>query len=128
MPTELTLRAVHHGDMRVTATTRDFALTMDHPASAGEKATGLRPLEALLASLAGSSVNTLAGLLRRTEQPVRGLEVEVRGRLSDGHPTLFTRISLAFVVRGRGVDAAAVERALQATEEYMCPVWAMLKG
>jgi putative redox protein len=128
MPSELSVHATHHGEMRVTATTRDFALNMDYPVKPGEKGTGLRPLEVLLASLAGCSVNTLVVLLRRTEQPVRGIEVDARGIRSDGHPTVLTDISLEFVVRGRGVDAGAVERALLSTEQYMCPVWAMLKG
>jgi putative redox protein len=128
MPSQLSVHAVHHGGMRVTATTRDFALNMDYPLQPGEKGEGLRPLEVLLASLAGCSVNTLVSLLRRTEQPVHGIEVDVRGTRSDGHPTVFTDIALEFVVRGRDVDAGAVERALLAAEQYMCPVWAMLQG
>ena len=108
--------------------TRDYALNMDHPQKPGEKGSGLQPLEVLLASLAGSSVNTLVLLLRRTEQRVRGIEVDARGVLGGGHPAVFTDVSLEFVVRGRDVDAGAVERALLATEQYMCPVLAMLKG
>jgi putative redox protein len=127
MPTELSVHAVHHGGMRVTATSRYFALDMDYPLQAGEKGAGWRPLEVLLASLAGCSVNTLALLLRRVEQPVRGIEVAVRGVRRDGHPTVFTDISLDFVVRGKDVDPGAVERALLSAEQYMCPVWAMLK-
>jgi putative redox protein len=128
MPSELSVHAVHHGGMRVTATARDFALEMDYPLAPSERGTGLRPLEVLLASLAGCSVNTLALLLQRVDQPVRGIEAAVRGVRRDGHPTVFTEISLDFVVRGQGVESEAVERALLAAEQHMCPVWAMLQG
>jgi putative redox protein len=127
MPAALSIHAIHHGGMRVTATTRDFALTMDHSLEPGEKAAGLQPLEALLASLAGCSLNTLALLLRRAEQPVRGLAVTAHGVRHDGHASVLKDISLEFVVRGRAVDAEKVERALLATAQYMSPVWAMLK-
>ena len=42
-------------------------------------------------------------------------------------PLVFRDISLEFVVQG-DVDPAAVWRALQLSEERLCPVWNMLKS
>jgi putative redox protein len=61
-------------------------------------------------------------------QPVKDLEVHARGLWRDEHPTVITEIALEFEVRGTGVDAEAVRRALDVAEQQLCPVWAMLKG
>ena len=62
-----------------------------------------------------------------TQQPIAGLEVEARGTRRAEHPTVLTEISLEFTVKG-GVDPAAIARALQLSEERLCPVWNMLKA
>jgi uncharacterized OsmC-like protein len=60
-------------------------------------------------------------------QPFVGLEVTARGKRRDEHPTVITNISLEFVVRGAGIEPQTVQRALDITEDQLCPVWAMLK-
>jgi len=128
MPTELSVHAVHRGGMRIDAAADGRALEMDYPMPGGDGAcAGLTPLQVLLASLAGCSGNTLALVLARMRQPVEAIEVEARGRRRDEHPTVLTDITLDFAVRGKGVDPAAVARALAAAEDQLCPVWAMLK-
>jgi len=125
MPSELLIHAVHRGGMRVEAGDGVHTVSMDYPLQAGNA--GLTPLQLLLASLAACSANSLIALLRRSDQQVRGLEVNARGLRRDEHPTVITEITLEFVVRG-GVEAAAVERALTLSEETICPVWNMLKN
>jgi len=128
MSTELSVHAVHEGDMRIVASGAEHTLRMDYPLQPGDKMTGLRPLEVLLASLAGCSGNALALLLRRLRQPVQGLEVNVRGTRRDEHPTVFTAITLEIVLHGKGIDSAVVTRAMAQAEERICPVWIMLKA
>ena len=124
MPSELHVSAVHHGDMRISVAAREHVLSMDYPISSGSDIT---PLEALLASLAACSGNSLALLLRKSKQPLDGVEVKVRGHRRDEHPTIITDIELEFVVHGTDVKPAAVERAIKVAEEHICPVWCMLK-
>jgi putative redox protein len=128
MPTEMTVHAVHQGEMRLIASAGEHTVNMDYPLRPGAEATGFRPLELLLARLAGCSGNALVALLRRSEQPVRGLEVTARGERRDEHPTIFTHIALEFVVHGAGVDPAAVAHALELAEDRLCPVWIMLQS
>lgn len=100
--------------MRVSAGTDGHTVQMDYPLKPGENLTGLTPLQLLLASLAGCSANTLmAVLVRRMQQPVRGMEVHARGVRRDEHPTVLTEIALEFVLRGSGIDPASVERAFK---------------
>jgi putative redox protein len=125
MPSEIHVSAVHHGDMRITATAREHVINMDYPIQSG---TDITPLETLLASLAACSGNSLALLLRKAKQPLAEIEVNLHGHRRDEHPTIITDIDMEFVVHGIGVEPAAVECAIKVAEELICPVWCMLKG
>jgi len=128
MPTELVVRAVREGGMRFAATAGEHAVTLDYPLRPGETGAGPTPLQMILASLAACSGSTVALVLERMRQPLGGLEVEARGLRSDEHPTVLTEIALEFVLRGSGLDPEAVQRALTAAENQLCPVWVMLKA
>ena len=128
MKTELTVHAVHAGGMRVLASDGKFDVMMDYPMNAGESTAGPTPLTMLLASLAACSVNSVLVVLKKMHQPVNNIEVNAKAVRSAEHPTVLTGISLEFTVKGEGVDPAAVSRALQLSEERLCPVWNMLKG
>ncbi len=128
MPGAAHIHAVNEGGWVVSAGDGEHLIIMDYPAPGGDsELVGLTPLKVLLASLAGCSGNTLAALLRKMRQPVVAVEVDVRAQRRDEHPTVYTEIALQFTVRGSGVEAAAVERALALSEDSICPVWAMLK-
>ncbi|MGA2477545.1 MAG: OsmC family protein [Spirochaetia bacterium] len=127
MPSELTVRAVHKGGMRMVATAGSHSLTMDYPLN-GEQAAGMKPLEVLLSSLAACGGSTVALLLQRAKQPVSGVEVIAHAVRRDEHPTVLTEISLEFLISGAGVEPAAVERIIATADEKLCPVWAMLKA
>ncbi len=126
MPTALRIHAVHDGGMRMTVTNGEHTVQTDYPLAAGERAAALKPMELLLASLGACCGSVVASLLARMRQPVVAVEVEVCGQRRDEHPTVFTSIGVDFVVRGRSVQSAAVEKAI-AHADGLCPVWAMLK-
>ena len=128
MQTELMVRAVHECGMRVRASDGKFHVLMDYPKGPAESPMGPTPLTMLLASLATCSVNSVMAVLMKMQQPVTGLGVEAHAARSTDHPTVLTEISLDFTVKGDAVDAAAVGRALQLSEERLCPVWNMLKA
>jgi len=114
--------------MRVRATAGEFNVVMDYPLASSEALAGPAPLTMLLASLAACSVNSLMVVLKKMQQNVAGLAVEARALRSTEHPTVLTSIFLEFTVKGDAVDPAAVARALQLSEERLCPVWNMLKA
>jgi putative redox protein len=128
MTNELLARVVLQEKVRLTGHTRsESPVVIDYLPPLGDGA-GWMPLELLLLSLAGCSGQTLLTILRKMEQPVRGLEVQAHGQRRDEHPTIFTSITLEFRISGVGIDPAAVARAIALSEERYCPVWAMLKA
>jgi putative redox protein len=126
MPTELRIRAVHEGGLRMRATNGPYTVTTDYPVKPDADVAGFKPMELLLVSLAACTGSVVASLLGRMRQPVIGVEVEARGQRRDEHPTVFTSIALDFIVRGDGVDPASIEKAI-AQADRLCPVLAMLK-
>jgi putative redox protein len=127
MPTELRIHAVHEGGLRMTSTNGTFSVTTDYPLPPEEACDALKPMELLLASLAACGGSVVASLLKRMHEPVAGVEVNAIGQRRDEHPTVFTRISVEFIVRGAGVSPAAIEKAIAHADGRLCPVWAMLK-
>ena len=128
MSVELQVRVEHEDGFRCRGFVREhgpYAADV-RPPLGGDAGPG--GLEWLLLSLAMCSGQTTAGILKKMRVPFEGLEVRASGTKRDEHPTVLTAIRLEFVVRGKGLDAAAVEKAVRMSEEKYCPVWAMLKG
>lgn len=125
MRTDLTVRAVHLGDMRVDVQIRDHVVPVDYPAEAGRNPT---PLEMLLASLAACAGNTLYLVLsRKMGASLASLEVEAKAERREEHPTSLTKIELVYHLRGDGLQPEIVDRALKIAEDQLCPVLAMLR-
>jgi len=125
MHTDLRVRTVHQGGMRVDAQVREHVLRMDYPAEEGRYPT---PLEVLLASLAGCAATTLRLVLAKFGTRVDGLEVEVRAERRAEHPTVLTEIELTYqLTSSEPLERQTVDRAVRVAEDQLCPVLAMLR-
>lgn len=130
MPTVLTAQVELEEKMRFmghAGSDSDQAVVLDYPPPLGD-GNGIMSLELLLMSLASCSASTVVSLLRKMQQPVKGLKVEACGTRRDEHPTIFTEMELRFIVSGTGINPDMVKKAISMSEEKYCPVWAMLKS
>lgn len=92
----------------------------------GEEA-GFRPMQLLLASLAGCASMDLVEILRKQHAGMEDVEIEVTGeRDLDATPSPFTSIHLHFRFFGN-VDRTKAERALDLAVNKYCSVGEMLK-
>jgi len=89
--------------------------------------TGLSPSIMLLISLAGCTAMDVVSILRKKRQVVTGMEVNVIGLQPDTYPRPFQRIELEFTIRGKNINPAAVERAIELSENKYCVVGQTLK-
>lgn len=128
MPQELTVHAMHEGDMRVRARCEGHEVLTDYPLPHGPAAVGPTSLQLLLASLATCAANGLAALLRREDVKTEGLEVLAKAQRRETHPTVLEGIHLHFEVKGEGLTAERVEALLARAEAHLCPVWVMLSS
>ncbi len=115
----------------VAETGSGHTLTMDGAPDAAQSAKGglnlaPRPLELLLAGAGGCTAYDVVLILQRGHQDVRGCSVKLSAERADTDPKVFTQINLHFVVSGKGLTAAAVERAIKLSHDKYCSASVML--
>ncbi len=88
---------------------------------------GLRPMELLLIGLAGCTGMDVISILQKKRQAVTAFEVRIHGDRATDHPKIFTDITIEFIVTGHGVEAEAVERAVELSSSKYCSAQAMLE-
>jgi putative redox protein len=65
-------------------------------------------------------------ILRKARQPVTDCVVELEAERAAQDPKVFTAIKLRYIVTGRGLAAAQVERAIKLSKEKYCSATIML--
>lgn len=120
-------KATWHEGLSFTGTADSgFQVRLGADPEVGGANDGFRPLELMAVSLAGCTAMDVISILRKKQQQVTGFEVRVHADRAQEHPKVFTRLTVVYDVRGRGVDEAAVRRAIELTATKYCPAQAML--
>ena len=65
-------------------------------------------------------------MLKKSRQQFTSLHVDADAVRAETDPKVFTSIKLTFRVAGKGLDPAAVERAVKLSKEKYCSATAML--
>ncbi len=94
----------------------------------GDSKNGVGPMEMILMGLAGCTGGDVIEILRKKRQTVSQFEVRVTGHRAEEHPRKYTDIEVVYTITGQNVDPAAVERAIELSENKYCSVSATLKG
>ncbi|MDD2844505.1 MAG: OsmC family protein [Rhodoferax sp.] len=85
-----------------------------------------RPMETLLAGAGGCTAYDVVLILKRGRHDVRGCSVKLEAERADIDPKVFTKINMHFTVTGKGIPAAAVERAIAMSHDKYCSASVML--
>ncbi|MHB0871505.1 MAG: OsmC family protein [Chloroflexota bacterium] len=104
-----------------------YRLEIDTAPEHGGTAPGARPMELVLAGLAGCTAFDVASIMKKARQEVTGFEVTASGERATEDPKVYTRITVEYVVRGRNISEDVLERAIRLSEEKYCSVSAMLE-
>ncbi len=96
------------------------------PGEPGGRNLAPRPMETVLAGAGGCSAYDVVYILKKGRQDVRDCSVRLRAERAASDPKVFTSIHMHFVVAGRGLDRARVERAVQLSHDKYCSAVAML--
>jgi putative redox protein len=106
---------------------KGLTVNFDAPADHGGEETAMSPMETVLACLAGCTSFDVINILKKKRQVVTGYSVEVEGTRAEEPPTVYTKINVKYLIRGKNITKDAVERAIQLSEEKYCAVGATLK-
>ena len=101
-------------------------LTMDAAPAGGGRNLAPRPMETVLAGTGGCAAYDVVLILKRGRHDVRGCQVQLKAERAETDPKVFTSVHMHFVVRGRKLPAAAVERAVALSHERYCSASVMI--
>ena len=85
-----------------------------------------RPMETVLAGTGGCTAYDVVLILKRGRHDVQGCSVKLTSTRAESDPKVFTKIHMHFTVSGKGLPAAAVERAIAMSHEKYCSASIML--
>jgi putative redox protein len=85
-----------------------------------------RPLELVLAGTGGCTAYDVVLILKRGRHAVQGCTVKLTAERAEVDPKVFTQINMHFTVTGKGLPAAAVERAISMSHDKYCSASIML--
>jgi len=102
------------------------AIVVDAAPDVGGRDLGARPMELVLMGTGACSAIDVVHILRKARQSVTGCVVELDAERANEDPKVFTRIHLRYVVSGKALAAAQVERAIKLSKEKYCSATIML--
>lgn len=123
---ECSVKWIDGGMSFVAETGSGHAFVMDGAPDAGGRNLGPRPMETVLAGTGGCAAFDVVLILKRGRHNVTGCEVKLTADRAETDPKVFTRIHMHFIVRGRDLKPAAVERAIALSHDKYCSASAML--
>lgn len=99
---------------------------MDGAQEGGGNNLAPRPMELVLAGTGGCTAYDVVLILKRSREVVSGCEVRLTAERAENDPKVFTKIHFHFIVHGKGLKAATVERAIKLSAEKYCSASIML--
>lgn len=102
------------------------AVVMDGSPDHGGRNMGPRPMEMILLGVGGCTSFDVMTILKKSRQQVQDCRVELQAERAEGVPSPFTKIHMHFVVTGKDLKEAQVERAVNLSAEKYCSASIML--
>jgi putative redox protein len=102
------------------------AVVVDGAPDVGGRDLGARPMELVLMGTGACSAIDVVHILRKSRQAVTGCVVELDSERAPDDPKVFTKIHMRYIVTGRNLAQAQVERAIKLSKEKYCSATIML--
>jgi putative redox protein len=101
-------------------------VSMDGAPEGGGHNLAPRPMEMLLVGTGGCTAYDVVLILQRGRENVLGCDVTLQAERAETDPKVFTKINFHFVISGRNLKPAAVERAVKLSHEKYCSASIMM--
>ncbi|MBP6563505.1 MAG: OsmC family protein [Neisseriaceae bacterium] len=110
----------------LTTTGSGHSIVTDAGPAVGGKDRGARPMELLLAGMAGCSSIDVVQIAKKQRQNIVDCIAKVEAKRADAVPSVFTEIHIHFDVYGHDLSEAAVGKAVQLSADKYCSASIML--
>ena len=102
------------------------AVVVDAAPDVGGRNLGARPMELVLMGTGACTAIDVVHILRKSRQTVTDCIVELEAERAAEDPKVFTRIRMRYIVSGKSLQPAQVERAIKLSKEKYCSATIML--
>lgn len=102
------------------------SVVLDASPDVGGRDLGARPMELVLMGTGGCSAIDVVHILRKARQAIADCVVELEASRAAEDPKVFTRIHMHYIVTGKGLSPAQVERAVKLSKDKYCSASIML--
>jgi putative redox protein len=103
------------------------SFVLDGDPTSGGRNIGVRPMEAILIGMGACAAFDVVTILKKSRADVVDCWVELEADRAETIPKVFARINMHFVVVGRSLKVAQVERAVQLSATKYCSATAMME-
>jgi putative redox protein len=101
-------------------------VVVDASPEVGGRNLGARPMELVLMGTGACAAIDVVHILRKSRQAITGCELALDSDRATDDPKVFTRIHFHFIVTGKALLPAQVERAITLSREKYCSATAMM--
>jgi putative redox protein len=115
------------GKMQFNALVNGHTIIMDAPERVGGEDNGPIPKPFVLTALSGCTGMDIIALLRKSNNQVSELNINVTGELSKQHPIEYTAVHVVYGFKGEEANRDAALNAVNTSQEKLCGVSSMLK-
>ena len=81
---------------------------------------GGSPMEFMLAGVAGCTAVDVVSTLKKMRQDVQDVTVFIDGDRAEDYPMVYTDVKIVYTIKGNGVEATAVEKAIELSMTKYC--------
>jgi putative redox protein len=89
---------------------------------------GPTPMQMVLMGVAGCTAMDVVSILKKKRADISDLQVNISGDQAEEHPKRYTDINIEFVVHGKGVKPADVERSIELSLTKYCSATASVNA
>ncbi len=115
------------GDMAFEVELNGFKLTIDADEKVGGQNKGPRPKPLTLASLGGCTGMDVISILKKMRVEPDEFNIEVSGELTEEHPKYYHKIHIKYLFKGKELDEAKIEKAVNLSQDRYCGVSELLR-
>ena len=102
-------------------------LRIDAGPENGGEGKGLRPKALMLSALAGCSGLDVASLIEKMKLEVEDFYMETSATLTDEHPRWYDTVNIIYVFKGKNLNKAKLQKAVDLSVEKYCGVMEMFR-